>query len=286
MKILITGATGLVGRHLTEHLRLRHPDAELYPMNRQELDITDRQRVEEVFKTLRPDFAVNCAAYTKVDQAEIERDKCYAVNVEGTRHLASAAARTGSTLVHLSTDYIFDGKKRSPYVETDPANPLNYYGLTKWESEQVTRELLDRRIIIRPAWIYGKYRDNFVTRVLQWARGKDVIYASNDQTGSPTRADELAEFIAFMIFKHPQAYGTYHFSGEGEATRYDMAVEIIRTAGLNVRVEAVPSSFFKPLAKRPPYSVLSKEKIKRLWQYPVRHWRESLREFVKEIVSL
>jgi len=140
-----------------------------------------------------------------------------------------------------------------------------------------------KHIIIRPAWIYGPFKDNFVTRVLKWAKERDEIYMANDQTGSPTHAGELAKFILFLLRK-PDTYGTFHFSDEGEATRYDMAVEIVRYANLPVKVIPVPSSYFKPLAKRPPYSVLSKQKIKTLWDYPVFDRKENLRRYLNELL--
>jgi len=278
-KILITGAGGLVGQTVFSFLKNKN-FTNLLPLSHKQLDITQNERVQEVFRSFKPEYVINCAAYTAVDKAEKEKTACYQINVNGTANLARAAAHAGSVFVHLSSDYVFDGKKREPYTEEDPANPLNYYGYTKWLSEEEVRKAGGKHYIIRPAWIYGRFGNNFFHRVLQWAKEKDVLYAAADQTGSPTNAEDLAEFIYFLI-RHDKPYGLYHFSNEGEATRYDMVREILRLTGIEKEVIPVPSSYFKPLARRPAYSVLSKEKIKKLWNYPVPDWRESMRIFVK-----
>jgi len=280
-KILITGANGLVGRTLQAYWD-EHPEAEIIPLTRQELDITRADAVQDAIRRHSPDYVINCAAYTQVDRAEVEKEKCYAVNVLGTAHLAQAAASHGSILIHLSTDYVFDGKKRTPYTEEDAVNPLNYYGYTKMLSEEEVRKSGAAHYILRPAWIYGRFGNNFFHRVLQWAEEKEVIYASNDQTGSPTNAEDLAAFMAFLIRKKAHPFGLYHFSNEGQTTRYEMVAEILRLTGHRKKVIPVDSSFFKPLAKRPPYSVLSKQKVKSLWNYPVPEWRESLEKFIKK----
>jgi dTDP-4-dehydrorhamnose reductase len=280
-RILITGAGGLVGRTLTEYLE-RESYRNVFAFTRKDLDITDRRRVEEITAALQPDYIINCAAYTQVDKSEVEKKLCYAVNVKGTEHLAVAAARLKAVLIHLSTDYVFDGKKLTPYTEDDAANPLNYYGLTKLMSEEKVKTYAEGYFIIRPSWIYGKYGKNFFTGLMEWAKANKVLKIAGDQTGSPTFAGDLAEFILFLLSRGIKDYGTYHFSNEGAVTRYEQALEIIRLKDLSVRLEPVSSAYFKPLAVRPPYSVLSKEKIKRKFDYPVADWKDSLAKFIRE----
>ena len=279
-KVLITGAGGLVGKTLTEHLK-NHRHIDVIPLYHKDLDITDREAVEKILHYHRAAYVVNCAAYTAVDKAEVEKEQCYRVNVTGTANLAETVGAYGGIFIHYSTDYVFDGKKRSPYTENDPVNPLNYYGYTKWLSEEAVRKAGVKHFLIRPAWIYGRFGNNFFHRVLQWAKEKDILYFADDQTGSPTNAEDLAAFTVFLIEGRKEEFGLYHFSNEGETTRYGMAREILSAVGMEKKLVPVPSSYFKPLAKRPPYSVLSKEKVKTTWRYPVKDWRESLREFVK-----
>ena len=279
IKILITGASGLVGKTASVFF-MTNPGYDVTALTHKELDITDKDAVLQTVSEINPRFIINCAAYTQVDRAEIEQDKCYAVNVDGTVNLAEASGGSNATLIHLSTDYVFDGKKRIPYVETDSKNPLNYYGLTKSISEEKLMQTTGRYFIIRPAWIYGKYGNNFFTKLMQWIKTNDVLQISNDQVSTPTYAGDLVAFIDFIIRHVPDAYGIYHFTGGGQATRYEQAVEILKLLNINKKIVPVPSSIFKPLAQRPPYSVLSKEKIKTLWNYPVKHWKESLKQFI------
>jgi dTDP-4-dehydrorhamnose reductase len=281
IKILITGASGLVGKTASEYFSAL-PEYEVTPLSHMQLDITDKDAVFRSVSEIKPAFIINCAAYTQVDRAEKEKEKCFAVNVQGAVHLAEAAELHRSTLIHLSTDYVFDGEKKIPYSESDPKNPLNHYGLTKSLSEDGIAEVTNRFHIIRPAWIYGKYGDNFFTKLIRWARTKDTLQISNDQISTPTYAGDLTAFIDFIIRNAPEDYGIYHFTGEGQATRYEQAVETLKLLGIKRKIVPVSSGIFKPLAKRPPYSVLSKEKIKTKWNYPVKHWKESLKQFINQ----
>ncbi len=280
IKVLITGAGGLTGKTATEYFKTQ-TNYQIFPLSRQDLDITDAIAVQKTISGLQPDFVLNCAAFTQVDLAEIKKAQCYAVNVTGVKNLATASHQTGSTLIHLSTDYVFDGAKRSPYSENDPKNPLNYYGLTKSQAEDIIPQLTSRYFIIRPAWIYGKYGNNFFKLVLKLAEENDVLKISNDQINTPTYARDLVEFIHFIIQHAQDEYGLYHFSNEGQTTRYEQAKEILKLLGKSNKIIPVDSSEFNPIAKRPPYSVLSKAKIKNKWHYPVKHWKESLHTFIK-----
>ncbi len=278
-KILITGAKGLMGQYLREVLDGSY---EVYALDKYQLDITDREQVLKIVGEIKPGYIINAAAFTNVDQAEIKREQAYAVNVSGVENIMEAAKEQGSIPIHFSTDYVFDGKKSTPYNEDDPKNPLNYYGLTKHLSEEkIVSSGYDKYFIIRPAWIYGKYGNNFFHLILKLAEQNEVLRIANDQTGSPTYARDLAMFIKFLIDQSISGFGIYHFSNEGSCTRYEQAKALMDLLGIKKKIIPVPSSVFKPLARRPAYSVLSKEKVKKQLDYPVPHWKDSLEQFIK-----
>ncbi len=281
-RVLITGAGGLAGKTLHEALE-KQGNYEVLALDKKALDITQGEKVMEAVQGFRPEYVVNCAAFTQVDRAETQRRQAYAVNVEGVRHLAQASVATGAVLIHLSTDYVFDGEKKAPYSENDLTNPLNYYGQTKLEGEQEILRLSERFFIIRPAWIYGKYGRNFYHLLVELAQKNKELRFINDQTGSPTYAGDLADFIRFLTDERIEDFGIYHFSNEGETTRYGQARLMLRLLGFENPVKPVPHTYFNAPAKRPAYSVLSKEKVKKKFGYPVPHWKESMEKFIKSI---
>ncbi len=276
--VLITGANGLVGKTLSGINRKYK--FKLFAFGKEELDITREETVKRVLGEIKPDYIINCAAYTQVDKAEIEKEKCFRVNVTGTEYLVREARSYGSVFIHLSTDYVFDGKKKQPYVETDIKNPVNYYGITKSMAEDVIRNYTEKFFIIRPAWIYGLYGKNFFQNLLKWFSEKNMLKISDDQTSTPTLAEDLADFIFFLIRSESKKYGIFHFTNGGETTRYGMALAVKEFLNLNVEIVPAPSSVFTPLAQRPAYSVLSKEKVKSFFDYPIIHWKESLKKFI------
>lgn len=302
MKILLTGSEGQLGSHFTESLYGSGAGGfELAGLSHGALDITDRDKILDVTSEVAPEVILNCAAYTNVDMAEAERDKAYAVNRDGARNLAEAAKRTGAALIHISTDFVFDGGKSSPYSEEDPTAPIGVYGMSKLAGEAEIAGILDEHIIVRTSWLYGSYGHNFVKTILRLAgerEGLDVVY---DQTGTPTSAADLAGALARIVStikefnegkggKHGKPpWGLYHYSNEGVASWYDFAVAVINEAGVEgvplkcrtvtpVRTQANPER-----AKRPAYSVLGKEKIKEAFGLTIPHWRGSLIKILKAL---
>jgi dTDP-4-dehydrorhamnose reductase len=252
------------------------------------LDITRKEDVHRALQSCRPDLVVNCAAYTAVDKAEQEKDRAFAVNRDGAGFLAKACANLGIPIIHISTDYVFDGRKQSPYLEDDPARPLSTYGLSKWEGEQAVRSFNEQHIILRASWLFGAGGRNFVKTILRQASEKHELKIVADQTGCPTWTGDLSEAltcIAGEIFrgKKETPWGTYHFCGKGTATWYDFAVSIIEEAKKRSkirtdRVTPIRTSDYPAAAQRPAWSVLDCTKIGGAFEIFPRPWLEGLRK--------
>ena len=286
-RILVTGANGQVGWEL-----MRRADkfgVTAVGTERAELDITDAQAVDAVIRPDAFDVVVNAAAYTAVDKAELEPDKAYAVNRDGAAHLASACARANTPLIHISTDYVFNGTKQGAYVEDDPVNPINVYGASKAAGEQAVRDRLDRHIILRTSWVYGVHGNNFVKTILRLAKERDELRVVADQWGCPTAAGDIAEVILKLVLRISAqrniAWDTYHFSGMGAVNWHQFAMTIIQYAptALDRHVTVVPiaGEQYPTLAKRPHNSVLKCERCQRIFIYP-RPWQDALREVLEE----
>ena len=279
MKILITGATGLLGRECVAVLRPRH---EILPFSSQDLDITDPDRVEETVARLAPDAVLNTAAFTNVDGCEGERERSYSVNAQGPRHLAQVLARHGGKLIHISTDYVFDGEKPPPeaYVEADAPNPLSWYGRTKLDGETAIREVLPNHAIVRTAWLYGMYGKNFLNLLLTLAvtRRLSEIRVVDDQFGTPTWAHRLARQLARII--EADARGMFHATAEGWCSRHEWAVRFFQALGVDCRVVPCASTEFPTPAVRPKNSILENRRLKDLGLNVMQPWDVDLDEFV------
>ena len=284
-KVLITGANGQLGKALVKTA----PDGyEILALARQDLDICQNERVEEALSAISPQVVINAAAYTAVDKAEDEPDKAFAVNAEGARILARAATENNARFIHISTDFVFDGCQSHPYRPDDIPNPLGAYGKSKFEGEQLIKEVTDgQSLIIRTSWVYSTYGDNFVKTVLRLMKEKDRLEVVSDQIGSPTWARGLAETL-WRFADNPELYGIYHWSDAGVASWYDFAVAIQEEAnnlGLlshAISVYPICSEQYPLKAARPCYSVLDCSKTWfALHTFP-RHWRVTLRNFLKE----
>lgn len=288
MKVLITGAAGQLGCSL---LKTAPPDHELRALKRQDLDITDARAVRDTVKEFKPGIIINAAAYTAVDKAESERDLAFAVNADGAENLAVAARDGGARLIHISTDFVFDGLKSRPYLPSDPVNPLGVYGTSKAEGEdRVQRVLREAAIIIRTGWVYAAEGHNFVKTILRLLKEKDSLGIIADQVGTPTWAVTLAGGI-WKIVSTPSVQGVFHWSDAGVASWYDFAVAIQEEAlTLGLLMRAIP---IKPLitaeyplpAKRPPYSVLDKKFLADAIGIMSPHWRVSLRKMLRELAD-
>jgi len=272
---LVVGARGLLGRELMKVLPSRD---EVTGVDREDCDILDPGRIEAVLDSVHPVWVVNAAAYTDVDGCEKNRELAQAVNVTGPGNLARACHRRGIYLVQLSTDFVFDGHRNSPYREDDRPHPLSVYGRTKLEGEKaVLREMKDA-LVVRTSWLFGSGGRNFPDTILKKAASADKISVVADQVGSPTAALDLAEGIRNLIGK--KAVGIVHVTNRGSCSWFDYALFVVREAGLTTRVIPVKSSEFPRPAARPAYSVLDHRRYEEITGRTMRPWQEAVREFL------
>lgn len=276
MKILVTGAKGQLGLELHDALEKRSPGITTY-VDRDELDITDRKAVEAFVAEQGFTHIVNCAAYTAVDRAEEEKLECAAVNIDGVTNLARAAEEIGAKILHLSTDYVFDGKTYRPYTESDKVNPVSQYGTTKRKGETSLLGLAPSAIIIRTGWLYSPHGHNFVKSILRKSFTEPSLKVVCDQLGTPTYAADLAQAIVKVLFSRQWTPGILNFSNEGVCSWYDFAVAIQRIAGITgCPVIPIASTDYPTAAQRPYYSVLDKSRFRATYSTPIPHWEESL----------
>jgi len=279
MKILVTGAAGQLGGELI-HL-LEGAGNQVIGIDRNELDFSFPDRVAEGIAQQRADWVINCAAYTQVDRAEQERELAFLISRDSARAVAEGVKSYGGQMLQVSTDFIFDGSQSTPYKEDDLTNPLGVYGQSKLEGEQAVIQTLPDAVVLRTAWVYGEYGNNFVKTMLRLASERDELSVVDDQIGTPSWTYDIALAIQALIAA--DVTGTYHFTNEGVASWYDFAneaINIAREIGYPVktkRVSPIPTSDYPTPATRPAYSVLSKRKIRGVLDYDIPHWRESLR---------
>lgn len=278
--VLVTGANGQLGQCI-QKIQSQHSDINFYFVSSTELDITDTKTVNDYFSAHQLDYCINCAAYTNVELAESEKEKAYLVNAEAVKNLAEACSKNKVTLIHVSTDYVFDGTKTSPYTETDATNPISVYGASKLKGEQHIQEVLKAYFIIRTSWLYAEFGKNFYKTILQKTKEKAHLTITTEQKGTPTNANDLAVLIVKIIHTENENYGIYHFSNDGEATWYDFTKEIIQN--LNLTEVEKPSlksvDHYQTKAARPKNSVLDKTKVRHI--IPTISWQESLQNLMK-----
>lgn len=275
MNILVTGANGQVGREL-QTLQKAYSQLQFHFFSKEELNITDLASVEAVFKQVEPDYCINCAAYTAVDKAETEKEAAFLINEIGTKNLALVSKHLGAKFIHISTDYVFDGNGSEPYREDHPVNPQNIYGESKLKGEEEALSVNPASMIIRTAWVYSEFGNNFVKTMLRLMQSKEEIGVVADQQGSPTYAADLAKAILSIVISGKWVPGIYHYSNEGVITWFDFAKAIQGYIQSACRVNAIPTSAYPTPAKRPAYSVLNKEKIKTTFDITIPDWEESL----------
>ncbi|GHV23333.1 NAD(P)-dependent oxidoreductase [Bacteroidia bacterium] len=281
--ILVTGANGQLGSEIRE-IAPGFPGFCFFFTDIRELDLSDKSKIADFIDKNRIDYVVNCAAYTAVDKAEDDIETCYLINRDCVKNLAEAASDKAK-IIHISTDYVFDGKGHRPYTETNNTNPQSIYGKSKLEGEQVLTETCPESIIIRTAWLYSAFGNNFVKTMVKLGRERDSLNVVSDQRGTPTYAADLAKAILSIILfaEIHQSFpgGIYHYSNEGECSWYDFCLEIHKLAGINTcRVNPVDTSGYPTKAARPMYSVLDKTKIKSVFQLEVPEWKTSLEKLM------
>lgn len=283
MKILVTGCKGQLGRELHTALEKRFPGSTVY-VGKEELDLTDRKAVDSFLAAGDFTHVINCAAYTAVDRAEEESSQCAAVNIDAVANLARNAEALGLRIIHISTDYVFDGRSCRPYTESDKVNPLSQYGNSKRKSETVLLGLAPDSIVIRSGWLYSPYGKNFVKTIISLARENKRLRVVSDQVGTPTSAADLASAIVTILSAQQWIPGIVNFSDEGVASWYDFAVAILRLAGLDsTKVTPIRSDEYPTQATRPYYSVLDKSKFKATYGVAIPHWETSLARCIERI---
>ena len=281
MKILVTGGNGQLGRSLNK-IGAAYPQHAFVFTDMPEADITHPGRMAELIKKHRPEIIVNCAAYTAVDKAESDPASARRINAEGPRILAGLARETGIGLIHISTDYVFSGKACRPWKEDDPADPSGVYGRTKRAGEEAVLASGCRGAVIRTAWLYSEFGNNFVKTMLRLGRERDELQVVYDQIGSPTYATDLAHAILTVAEQGLRGCEIYHYSDEGAVSWYDFARTVFDLSGIRVRINAIESAQYATPAPRPAYSVLAKDKIKTLG-VRVPWWKDSLTECLNRL---
>ena len=280
-RIVVIGAKGMLGRDLMTVLSASSKD-EIMGWDLEEIDITHERETLDRIEQARPEIVINVAAYTNVDGCESEIDRAFAVNAEGMRHVALGARACGAKVVYLSTDYVFDGEKGQPYLETDSPHPLNVYGRSKWMGERYVQELTDEALIIRTQWLFGKHGHNFVTSILRQAQEKQELAIVDDQIGSPTYTFDLANTIGGLLQR--KAKGIFHVVNSGFCSWYSFGRMILDISGRkDVRVKPITSKELNRPAIRPGYSVLGCEKLKREAGMTLRPWLEALKDFLQSL---
>ncbi|MGR6002857.1 dTDP-4-dehydrorhamnose reductase [Bacillus cereus] len=278
MKVIVTGAKGQLAQDVLR--QLEHTDLQVYGVDREELDITNNEAVQAYINKIKPDAIMHCATYTNVDTAEEDADTAYKVNGLGTKYLAQVAGKIGAKMLYISTDYVFDGTAKRPYKTSEPTKPLGVYGKTKLAGETFVQQYVDKFFIVRTAWVFGIFGNNFVKTMLRLGREHDEISVVNDQVGSPTYTVDLARFMIELISS--EKYGIYHVTNAGICSWYEFAVEIFKQAEMDVNVKPVTTEEFPRPADRPKYSVLDKKKIEEEGFLPLQDWKKAVACYLSE----
>lgn len=287
MKILITGAKGQVGSELVA--QASEKGHKVFAFGSRELDISNQEQVHETVQTIQPDVIINAAAYTAVDKAETEQERAYAVNASGSENLALACKEQDIPLLHISTDYVYDGEKQTPYVETDPSEPSGVYGASKLDGDRKIEQIWHKHIIIRVSWVFGENGNNFVKTMLRLAQQRDELSIVDDQYGAPTAAKSISACLLAIVessqFNQPNCpWGLYNFQSDPGVTWYDFAQEIFQQAqqqGLvnkKMQLNPIPSSEFPTPVKRPANSKLDGTKLQQNFAISAAQWKADLKE--------
>ena len=276
MVVAVTGASGQLGQSLRAVAGVSD-DFVWHFASSAEVDITDANSIKRFLSESDADFCINAAAYTAVDKAESEPEKAHLINVKGARNLAEVCRDLQVKLVHISTDFVFDGTKQTPYRENDLTNPQGVYAQTKLDGEKAIAETFENYFIIRTSWVYSEFGNNFMKTMLRLASERGSVNVVDDQIGTPTQALDLARAIIFIIQSKKDAFGIYHFSNEGETSWHDFAAEIFKINHSKINLGSIATTDYLTPAKRPKYSVLDKTKIKQTFGIRIRDWQDALR---------
>jgi dTDP-4-dehydrorhamnose reductase len=281
MKVIVTGSRGMLGTDLVQMLMGKY---EVLECDLHNCNILDCNQVENLVSSYRPNVIIHTAAYTNVDQAETDKEAALRLNETGTKYVATAAKQCHARLIHISTDYVFDGTKTSPYTEEDIPHPLGVYGTTKLRGEQQVQQIFGDQgyLILRTAWLYGKHGKNFVSAILQRVQQQDILSVVNDQTGSPTYTKDLARGIILLLEQNIS--GIIHLTNSGYCTWYEFAKTILEFAQLShVTVQSMSTTELNRPAPRPRFSVLDTSKFVALTGQKIRHWKQGLQEYFEDL---
>jgi len=280
MKILIAGGSGQLAKEFIAELKKRNipffaPDEKVF-------DVTNKKNIEEVVSSCKPDIILNCSAYTNVEEAEVNKKLAYLINRDAVAYLTEYAKKENAKFIHFSTDYVFDGNKKTPYIETNTTNPLNEYGKSKLEGEKAALSY-ENSLIFRLSWLTGNGKQNFLYKLLGWTKKFDTLNISSDEVSVPTFAFDVVKYVIMAAEKNLN--GLYHLPNSGSASRYDLAREFIKNMGINIKTNPVPMANFPTKAVRPSYSVMSNEKISKELNVNIPDWKVSLEKFCKNLSS-
>ena len=285
MVVLVTGANGQLGQAI-QSISGNYPEIDFVFCDLSTLDITNVNQIKETFKQFKPNYCINAAAYTAVDKAESEPEKAFSINVTGAKNLAEACKENNTILLHISTDFVFDGNKKVPYSEEDVPKPTGVYGQTKLDGEKAIQKTFDNYFIIRTSWVYSQFANNFMKTMLRLGLERDSLSVVNDQIGTPTNAVDLAEVLVKVIKTYNSQltthnFGIYNFSNEGQCSWYDFAKKIFEINDIEIDLKPIPTSSYPTPAKRPAFSVLNKTKIKNSFDLQICNWEDSLMKIKK-----
>lgn len=277
IQAIVLGANGQLGSCLKEVINTsEQTKVDYHFCSSAEADITNEEQISKLIDRIQPQVIVNAAAYTKVDLAEKERDSAFLINACSVQKLAKLCAKRDVVLIHISTDYVFDGTKKEAYLEEDATNPINAYGLSKWEGEKQLRNSHSKHFIIRTSWLYSDKGQNFYNSMLRLFAEKEELTITTDQVGCPTNAYDLAEFIHFLVANQAAHFGTYHFCNTEETTWYAFAKQILEGSKENFTCKVSPIDSYPTPAKRPAHSVMSTQKIQQTFGYKIDNWKDAL----------
>lgn len=288
--ILVTGSNGQLGSEIRRISANHENNFRFFFTDVAELDITDLQAIDSFIKENSINYIINCAAYTAVDKAEDDIDLCYKINRDAVANLGRAAVNNQVKVIHISTDYVYDGTANKPYIESDAVNPQSVYGKSKQDGEEALLESCPDSVIIRTAWLYSIFGNNFVKTMIKLGKERDTLNVVADQTGTPTNAADLAQAIIHILdYSEANGFkpGIYHYSDEGVTTWYDFTLAIHKDAGITTcKVSPITTDQYPTKATRPKYSVLDKTKIKFTFNLSIPKWEESLNNCIKELLSI
>lgn len=283
-KILVTGANGQLGRCIKD-AAADYPDFEFVFVSKEELDIENTDSLTDFFKKNNFSHCINTAAYTNVEKAESDKERAFAINAEAVKNLALTCKENDVVLLHISTDYVFDGKKKSPYLETDKTNPINVYGASKLKGEEYIQEICNKFFILRTSWLYSQYGHNFLKTILKYSQEGKPLTITTEQTGTPTNANDLSKALLQIIAQDSINYGVYNFSNSGETTWYGFAKEILKQSGNIKEASLAKTNQYRTFAARPEYSILDNTKAEKMFTLSILGWKESLETVIKQLIS-